>query len=141
MLSASMQTRAIHAGIAVAVLVAEILVATVFAPVRFVRSFLSDYLVVMLLYHAVRAATSLAPRRVAVGVFAFACIVEVSQYFHLVDVLGLRHGSLLAIALGNSFSVPDLLMYALGCLTSWLLDTRLLSRPQLRPETPPAPSA
>lgn len=120
--------RVIHGGIALVILLAEILIATVFARVVSVRAFLGDYLVVMLLYHALRAVTSLSPRRTATGVFVLACLVEFSQCFHLADRLGLRHGSFLAIALGNSFSLPDLLMYLLGTLSSWWLDTRLIQR-------------
>jgi hypothetical protein len=68
------------------------------------------------------------PWPLAVGVFLFACLVEGLQYFHPVDRLGLRHGSVLAIVMGNSFSWADILMYFLGCLTSSLLDTKLISR-------------
>lgn len=124
----TVRRRVIHGGIAVFILLVEILIATVFARVALVRAFLGDYLVVMLLYHALRAVTSLSPRRTARGVFAFACLVELSQCFHLVDRLGLRQGGFLAIALGNSFSLPDLLMYLLGTLSSWWLDTRLIQR-------------
>jgi hypothetical protein len=127
-----MRTRIFHLAIALAVFLVEILVATTFARVRFVRSFLSDYLVVILIYHLVKGCTLLSPRPLAAGVFVFACLVEAAQYVHLVDLLGLRHGSLLAVLIGNSFSWADIFMYLLGCLTSLAVDS-LVSRSSLKP--------
>lgn len=124
----SRRVRGLHLAIALAVFVVEVLIATTFAHVAFVRASLGDYLVVVLLYHLVKAATLARPRPLAVGVFLFACLVEGIQWWHPADLLGLRPGSVLAIVLGNSFSWADVLMYALGCLTAWQLDARLLSR-------------
>ncbi len=131
MSSLQVRARATHLAIALAIFVAEVLIATVFSRVVFVRAFVGDFLVVMLVYHVVKGFTLVRPRPLAVGVFLFACLVEGVQYFHPVDRLGLRHGSVLAIVMGNSFSWEDVLMYFLGCLASWLLDSRLLSRPDV----------
>jgi hypothetical protein len=126
-----MKTRSIHFAIALGVFVAEILVATTFSHIRVVRSSVGDYLVVILIYHLVKGCRSFSPLPLAVGVFLFACLVEGAQYVHLVDTLGLRRRSLLAVLIGNSFSWSDILMYFLGCLTSWQVDARLISRTTL----------
>jgi hypothetical protein len=110
------------------VFLAEILVATTFAHVPFVRSSISDFLVAILLYHFVKVFMDVAPWRLAIAVFVFSCGVEMSQYFHLADALGLRRGSLLSILLGNSFSWGAIAMYGMGCLTSYFLDSWFLSR-------------
>ncbi len=120
--------RAVHLAIALAVFVVELLIATTFRHVAFVRASLGDYLVVVLLYHLVKAVTLARARRLAVGVFLFACLVEAIQWWHPADLLGLRPGSPLAIVMGNSFSWADILMYLLGCLTAWQVDARVLSR-------------
>jgi hypothetical protein len=117
-----------HLLIVLLVFVAEILVATTFAQVRFIRSSISDFLVVILLYHLVKTFRPVSPLRLAIVVFLLACAVETAQYFHLGDVLGFRRGSLHSILLGTSFSWSDILMYFLGCATSYLLDSRFLSR-------------
>ena len=117
-----MRSRNKHLLIALAVFVAEILVATTFSHIRFIRSFLSDYLVVILLYHLIKVFRQIPALPLAVAVFIFACAVEVSQYFHLADAMGLRRGGLLSILLGNSFSWLDILMYFLGCLTCYGFD-------------------
>jgi hypothetical protein len=124
-----MSQRSQHLLIALTVFLAEILVATTFSHVHFVRSFLSDFLVVILLYHLIKAFLDWSPLSLAVAVFIFSCVVEISQYFHLADALGLPRGSLLSVILGNSFSWGDILMYFLGCVTSCVADSRWIAKP------------
>lgn len=123
-----MRLRTKHLLIALLVFVIEILVATVFADVRFIRSFLSDFLVVILLYHLIKAFRDDEPLALAVAVFAFSCLVEATQYYHLSDALGLRRDSLLSVLMGTSFSWIDIIMYFLGCCTSYIFDSRILSK-------------
>jgi len=130
-----MHVRTKHLLIALVVFVAEILVATIFSQVRFVRSFLSDFLVVILLYHLVKAFRAFAPLPLAIAVFLFSCVVEVSQYFHLADALGFPRGSLPNILLGTSFSWIDILMYFLGCLTSFGVDFFYFRKAELAQKT------
>ncbi len=101
---------------------AEILVATLFSHIVFVRSYLSDFLVVILLYYFVKVFRDVSPMRLAIGIFIFACGVEVTQYFHLADQLGFRRGGLISILLGTSFSWVDIMAYFLGSLASCLTD-------------------
>lgn len=121
-----MNARKKHLLIAVAIFFAEILVATRFSSVQFVRSYLSDFLAVILVYHFVKVFRDIPPATLAASVFIFACSIEILQYFHLVDVLGLRPGSLLRILIGTSFSWGDMLAYFLGCLTAYFTDLHFL---------------
>ncbi|MBK9990652.1 MAG: DUF2809 domain-containing protein [Verrucomicrobia bacterium] len=123
-----MRLRTKHLLIALLVFAAEILVGTVFADVRFIRSYLSDFLVVILLYHLIKGFRDDKPLTLAVAVFVFSCLVEATQYFHLSDALGLRRGGLLSVLMGTSFSWIDIIMYFLGCSTSCILDSRILSK-------------
>ncbi len=125
-----------HLWIAVAIFVAEILIATVFADIKFVRSYLGDFLVVMLLYHLVKIFRDAPPLPLAALIFIFACSVEIAQYFRLADALGLRPGSLGSILIGTSFSWADILAYFLGCLTSYLADAYLLSKTKSQNHSP-----
>ncbi len=115
-----------YLGLALAIFAAEVLVATRLAHIPFIRGSVSDLLVVPLLYFAIRTFRRVPPAPLAAGLFVFACAVEVGQYFHLADVLGLPPGSLWHILLGNSFSLMDMLMYGLGSIAAFGLDTRLL---------------
>jgi len=49
-------------------------------------------------------------------VLVFAYAVEISQYFHLVGLLGLQDAKTAKILLGASFSFIDMLTYTLGIL-------------------------
>lgn len=121
-----------HLLIAVFVFITEILIATTFAHTGFIRPFLGDYLVVILLYHLVKSARDIRPLKLAFSVFVFACLVETAQYFRLADVLGFPRGSVMSIIIGTSFSWADILMYFLGCVTSYGLDRFLLSKTKPR---------
>jgi hypothetical protein len=110
-------------------LLVEILIATRLAHWRWVRASLGDYLVVFILYFGVLALRAVAPRRLAMGVFAFAAAVETAQGAGLASALGLQAGGFWHTVLGATFSVEDLVMYALGCATCLVLDTRVLRRP------------
>jgi len=119
----AMSLRAKHLAIAATVFLAEALIATTFARIGFVRSYLSDFLAVIFLYHLAKAVRDFPARPLAISVFAVATIIEIAQAFHLADALGFRRGSLPSILLGTHFSWLDLLMYALGCLTCVLADS------------------
>ena len=123
-----MHTKTKHLLIALIVFIAEILVATTFSHIRFIRSFISDFLVVIFLYHLVKAFRTVSPLTLSIAVFVFSCVIEILQYFHLGDIFGLPRGSLLSILLGTNFSWIDILMYFLGCLTSYCLDSFYLSK-------------
>jgi hypothetical protein len=99
----------------------EILVATVFAGIPFIRGSMSDFLVVIFIHVAILTVYHINPTPLAIGVFLFAALIEVGQYFHFADALGLARGSLLSILLGNTFSLHDMLMYALGAVAAWSL--------------------
>lgn len=107
------------------IIVIEIFVATTFSNFNMIRGNLGDFLVVILLYYLIKLFYNLSPLNLSVWVFSIACVVEVSQYFHLAEVLGLRRGTFLNILMGNTFSLLDLLMYFLGCLTAYFSDTVL----------------
>jgi hypothetical protein len=63
----------------------------------------------------------------AIGVWLFSFVIEFAQYFHLVDVLGIEN-KIVRIVMGTSFSVSDLLMYTLGCIAIYSLDSWWLRR-------------
>jgi hypothetical protein len=86
----------------------------VFVHDRFVRPFVGDVLVVVLIYSLVRVFCESSPAKVAVGVFAFACLVELGQYLDLVSVLGLQDSLVARIIIGATFDWKDILAYALG---------------------------
>ena len=81
-----------------------------------IRPYGGDFLVVIFLYCLVKSFINFPVLLTVAWVLIFAYIVEVSQYFHLVRLLGLQHSKVARILLGTSFSFIDLGMYTLGVL-------------------------
>lgn len=80
----------------------------------FIRPYVGDLLVTVLLCCLVRVFFPEGSRLLPVWVFAFAAAVECSQLLNLPKLLGLE-GTALAIALGATFDWKDLLCYLAGC--------------------------
>ena len=90
-----------------------------------VRPYGGDFLVVILIYCTIKSCLITDINFTAIGVLLFAYLVETSQYFHLINKLGLERSSIARNILGTSFAWTDLLMYTLGMLLVWLIETRL----------------
>jgi hypothetical protein len=121
--------------VAVALLATEVLIATKLTHWPFVRGSLGDVIVTSLVYCAVLVVRDIRRLRLAMSVFAFACLVEVAQYLHLAQALGLARGSTLRIALGDSFEWGDIICYFVGSVATFGIDTlyRTLGRDSRRP--------
>jgi Protein of unknown function (DUF2809) len=81
---------------------------------RFIRPFVGDVLVVVLIYFFLKTFIQTNNRFLLLGVWVFACAVEVLQSFHLVNMLGLQNNKLMVIILGATFDWYDLLAYSIG---------------------------
>jgi hypothetical protein len=83
-----------------------------------IRPYGGDYLCVICLYTLIRTFWEVPARPLALWVFAFACFVEVTQYFHLADRLGFTRPSIIRTLMGYSFTWVDIGCYALGTATT-----------------------
>lgn len=81
-----------------------------------IRPYVGDMLVVAVVYCFVRMFLPRKGRFLPFGVFLFAALVEVLQYFDLVTLLGLSGSRVARIVLGSVFDWKDLGCYAVGCL-------------------------
>ncbi|RQO39402.1 DUF2809 domain-containing protein [Chryseobacterium sp. KBW03] len=98
----------------------EILIATKLSGIFFVRAYLGDVIVVMLMYTFVKSFVKVNDQKLILGILIFSFMVEFAQYFHIAEKLGFRPGSLMYIVIGNSFSWIDNLCYAVGCLILYI---------------------
>jgi hypothetical protein len=73
-----------------------------------IRPFGGDFLVVILIYCFVKSFFNTPVLITCICVLLFAYAVEISQYFHLVYVLGWGNSRLAMTLMGTSFSVVDL---------------------------------
>ncbi len=103
--------------------VTEVLIA-LYVKDDFVRPYVGDYLVVMLIYCAVRTFIKANPVKVAIAVLLFAYMIELLQYFRIVDRLGLSGNQVAKTVIGYGFEWWDMLAYTLGVLTIVLMEKR-----------------
>lgn len=98
---------------ALLLLTVEILIAR-YARDQIIRPYGGDFLVVILLYSILRSFTYLSVNRSCITVLLFSYAVELLQYVHFADKLGLPHDSIPYIMLGNYFAWADMICYTLG---------------------------
>ena len=97
----------------------------------FVRPYVGDYLVVMLIYCAVRTFVKISPVKLAIGVLLFSYVIEVLQFFNIVDRLGLSDNKLAKTVIGYGFEWIDLLAYTLGIVTVLILERGNRANPSI----------
>ena len=113
--------RLIYATIFCVLMIMEICIA-LFVHDAFVRPYVGDMLVTLLLCCMARVVFPEKMRLLPLFVFLFAACVEVGQYFDLVALLGLEDNRFISIALGRTFSIIDIVCYAVGCVAAFGMD-------------------
>jgi len=83
---------------------------------RFVRPFVGDMIVVILIFTICRSVINANYFWLAFCVLIFSFAVEIGQYFNLVSILGLQHCGLARTIIGTTFDYHDLLAYSAGVL-------------------------
>lgn len=96
-------------------LTVEIFIA-LFVHDRFVRPYIGDVLVVMVLYFLIRIFLPEGCGWLPGIIFLFATGVETLQYFRLVERLGLSDSRLMRTVLGSVYDFKDILCYGVGCV-------------------------
>lgn len=102
--------------------VVEVLIA-LFVRDRFVRPYVGDVLVVMLIYCFVKTFMNLPITSVAIFVLAFAFSIEFFQYIHIVEKLGLEKSALARTVIGTSFAWADIVAYIAGFVLIVITET------------------
>ena len=95
-------------------LLIEILIA-LFVHDKFIRPYVGDALVVIVLYCAVRVIIPKKCKLLPLYIFIFAAGVECLQYFNIVEVLGLEGNKFISVLIGSVFDIKDIICYAAGC--------------------------
>lgn len=87
----------------------------------FIRGFLGDVLVIVLLYSFLKIFIRNNVFKIAISVLAFAFFVELLQYFKLAEILKIQSKVLLAI-IGSVFDAWDLVAYSIGFFLILLIE-------------------
>lgn len=86
-----------------------------------IRPYGGDTIVVVLLYTFVRIFIPEKYPLLSLYIFVFAVFVECMQYIHIVDILNMQNYAL-RIAIGNGFSLWDIVAYAIGCMITGIYE-------------------
>lgn len=103
--------------------ITEVLIAA-FVHDNFIRPTFGDFLVVLLMYCFLRSFIQTNYRTLAIVVGLIAYIVEITQYFHLIVLLGLHSSTAAQWILGTGFSWGDILAYTLGVIFIWIVESK-----------------
>ena len=107
--------------LAILIFITEVLIA-IYLHDGFIRPYVGDFLVVILIYCFVRSFLQAPVLPVAIAVLVFSYLVETLQYFNLVKLLGLEHSRIANIVIGNYFAWSDILAYTLGIAVTIVLE-------------------
>lgn len=83
---------------------------------RFIRPYVGDMLVVVLIYTFLRILLPEKPRLLPLYVFLFAALVEGLQGIHIVELLGLQKNRFFSVLIGTTFDWKDIACYGVGCV-------------------------
>ena len=100
-------------GLFVLLFFVEVFIA-VFVHDNFVRPYLGDVIVVILIYCFIKSFIRLTVLEAAVSVMLFAFTIEFLQFLNIVEILHLEKNKIARTVLGTSFSWMDMLMYVIG---------------------------
>lgn len=94
-------------------LAVEVLIA-LFVHDKFLRPYIGDVLAVVVIYLFVRIFIPEGHKFLPILIFAFAVGVEVCQFFHIVERLGLSDNIFFRILIGATFDIKDIICYGIG---------------------------
>lgn len=91
---------------------------------RIIRPYGGDVLVVMLIYYFAKTFVKTKTVWLVAAVLIFAYLVEIGQYFRLVEVLGMQDNKVMRTIIGSSFSWGDIFAYTVGAAICYLIDRK-----------------
>src|SRR5688500_7980064 len=108
-------------GLTILIFAIEVFIA-LFVHDNFVRPYVGDILVVILLYCFIKSCLPLSVMTVVVLVLAFAFTVEFLQSLYVVEMIGLERSKVARVVIGSSCSWLDLLAYVVGIIIVVMLE-------------------
>ena len=97
----------------IVLLIVEVVIA-LYVHDQIIRPYIGDVLVMLLMYTFIKSFLSVPIKKLPIALFVFACVIEVSQLFNLVDRLNLGESRVMRIVLGSTFDPKDILCYVAG---------------------------
>lgn len=126
-MSETNKKRVIYAVATVVLLAIEVFIA-LYIHDKFIRPYIGDVIVVVVVYTFVRIFIPEKVRMLPLYVFIFAAGVEVLQLFHIVDILGLGSNRFMRILIGSVFDMADVICYGIGCVMLGIYEWRMVKK-------------
>lgn len=115
-----MKKRISYMMVFIVLLLIEVIIA-IFIHDRFIRPYVGDVLIVIVIYCLVRIFTPKI-KLLPIYIFIFAVAVECLQFLNIVGWLGLGGNSLANVVIGTSFDWKDIFCYAVGCAVTEIIE-------------------
>lgn len=97
----------------IALFLVEVFIA-LFIKDNFIRPYIGDLLVVILIYCFLKSFLRISIKKAATITLLFSYVVEILQYFNLIKHLGLENYRLAKVILGSTFTWVDMICYTIG---------------------------
>lgn len=108
--------------------ITEVLIA-LFVNDNFIRPYIGDVLVVILIYCAIQSFFDTPVVATAIAVLIFSFVVETLQYFRIIAILGWQDNKLARVVIGTSFAWEDLVAYTAGIALVILVEKKIRKLP------------
>ena len=99
-----------------------------FSDLLFIRGFIGDVLVTILLYCFIKFFVDIRPFKMSALILLISYTVEILQYFKFVEWIGLGDSRIARVVFGTVFDLKDLVAYTIGVIIIYLLDKRVLDK-------------
>lgn len=87
----------------------------------FIRPYIGDILVVILLYMLIRICFPKGIRLLPLYIFLFSILTEWLQYIQIVKLLGLSDVTFFRVLIGSTFDWKDIICYGIGCFFCFII--------------------
>jgi len=81
-----------------------------------IRPYIGDVLVIILMYTLIRGIVYKSIKYLPAYLFFFALIVELAQYYRVLNMLHLQDNEIISTIIGASFDVKDILCYLIAAV-------------------------
>lgn len=116
-----MKTKSIYILLAIFVFAIEVVIEKYFKD-GFIRYYLGDVLVAVLVYLFFRGVTNVKKNVLAILVLVFTFTVEFLQLIDILEILEIKKNRYTSIVLGHTYSFYDLICYLVGVFGVYILD-------------------
>lgn len=96
-----------------------LIIVKVFRYSGFIRGFLGDVFFMGLMFYSLKAIYDFNKEKLLLNLLFLAYIVEISQYFKILEYLNLSNNAFLKLLFGATFDVMDLIAYTIGTFFVW----------------------